>query len=77
MSKIGKILEVLDAGGHVMKDRASYYDAKNIRDGLRAHDFFERARLAAKNYRVRVERSTEPGSKITISTFDRSKQISV
>lgn len=77
MSKIGKILEVLDAGGHVMNIRASYYDAKKIRDGLRAVDFFDRAKLAAKNYRVRVEHSVEPGTKLTISTYDRMKQISI
>lgn len=79
MSKIAKICEVLDAGGHVMgvDGLKCYHDARKIRDGLRAKDYFERARLAAKNYRVRVERSIIPGEKITISTYDRSMSISV
>lgn len=75
---IGQILDVLDAGGHVMGTRTSYYDAKAIRDGLRAHDYFARARKAAKNYRVRVEPADMGnGKKLVISTFDRSMQISI
>ena len=75
-SKIGLILEVLDAGGHVMKERASYYDAKAIRDGLRASDFLARAKVAAKNYRVRVEPAPAP-ARLTLSTFNRSHSVTL
>jgi hypothetical protein len=74
MSKIANISKILEIGGHVMGDKPlkRYHDAKKIRDGLRAIDAFERAKQAAKNYRVIVERSNNSESKIKISTFDRS-----
>ncbi len=80
MSKIGEICAILEAGGHVMGNEPlrSYHAARAIRDGLRAHDFFSRARQAAKNYRVRVEYApVDSGKKLTISTFNRSHEISV
>lgn len=76
-SKISLILDVLNAGGHVMNSRASYYDAKAIRDGMRANDFLARAKRAAKNYRVRVEPCTDGTGKINISTFNRSHSVTV
>lgn len=76
-SKIGAILEVLDAGGHVMRDRASYYDAKAIRDGMRANDWLQRARVTTKNYRVRVEECRDGTGRLVISTFSRSHSVTL
>lgn len=76
-SKIGQILAVLDAGGHVMRDRASYYDAKAIRDGMRAGDYLERAKRATKNYRVRVEECRDGTGRLILSTFDRAASVTL
>lgn len=76
-TKIGALLEVLDAGGHVMGRRASYYDAKAIRDGMRANDWLQRARAATKNYRVRVEECRDGAGRLTVSTFNRSHSVTL
>jgi hypothetical protein len=60
-----------------MGDRASYYDAKAIRDGLRAHDSLTRAKKITKKYRVRVEECLTGSGKLIISTFDRAQSITV
>ncbi len=79
MSKIESICRVLEAGGHVMGHQplASYFAAKAIRDGLRASDYFIRARQAAKNWNVRVEMARTDSGKLTISTFNRSHEVTV
>lgn len=78
MSKIGKICDLLKAAGHVMGSDglADYHVARAVRDGLRSHDHFNRARRALKNYRVRVEPVTE-GGKLRLSTFDRSAELTI
>lgn len=78
MSKVESLTRVVEAGGHVMgaNGLAAYHAARAVRDGLRAHDYFIRARQALKNWNVRVELASE-GGKLTISTFNRSHQVTV
>jgi hypothetical protein len=75
-SKIEMILSVLDAGGHVMGGNSltAYHAARKVRNGLMCKEYMPVVRQAVKNFRVRLEASTN-GKKIVLSTFDRSVSV--
>ena len=80
MSKLGKILEVIQ-GEHVMGDKwADYYAAESARNAgmIRdAHRRFVAVQRALKNYRVTVTRDLEWNANGYIRVRSNSKNLEV